>query len=291
MGKKVVILGGTGKMGRWLAKFLKDRGLNVAIHSRSPERAGKAARELGVDYIKSMDSLQDFDMVIVSTSLSSTAETVRKAAQKMKPNAVLFDIASVKGEAIEALEEARKRGVKTISVHPMFGPGADTLSGKHVIVIPVGDDPELVNEIRQLFEGAETHILSSGEAHDMMVALTLSLPHFLNIVFGKTLKEADIEEVTKFAGTTFTLQLAVAESVYSEDPELYYEIQSGNKAFAKVLDVFLEATRETALTIKRKDRETFVKNFREIRASLAKDPNYSNAYSRFYKAYNAVTKH
>lgn len=289
MGKRVAILGGTGKMGRWFAGFLKDKDFNVAIHSRSPERAAEAAQELGVEYIKSIDAVRDFDMVIVSTSLSSTATTVREVAKKMKPNAVLFDIASVKGDVINALEEARKRGVRAISVHPLFGPGAKSLKGKHVIVIPVGDDPELVDEVLSLFEGAETHILSSGEAHDMMVALTLSLPHFLNIVFGKTLKDADVREVVKFAGTTFALQLMVAEAVYSEDPDLYYEIQSQNKAFAKVLDAFLESAREAASTIKRKNRESFVKSFKEVRATLAKDPNFANAYNQFYKAYEAIS--
>ncbi len=289
MGKRVAILGGTGKMGHWLAKFLRDKGFSVAIHSRSPEKAATAAKELEVDYIESLDSLRDFDMVIVSTSLSSTAETIREAAEKMRPNAILFDVASVKQGIVEALEDARKRGIRVVSVHPMFGPGADTLRGKHVVVIPVGDDVELVEEVLKLFEGAETHVLSSGEAHDMMVALTLSLPHFVNIVFGKTLKDADIREATKFAGTTFTLQLMVAESVYREDPDLYYEIQSMNKAFTKVLDAFLQSAEETALAVKKKDREAFVKNFKEVRAALAKDSNYTNAYSRFYKAYNALT--
>lgn len=286
--RKVVILGGTGKMGRWFAQFLKDKGFEVSIHSRSPERAAKTAEELHVKYIESMDDVRDADIVIVSTSLSSTADTIQEVSKRMRPNTILFDIASVKGTVIQALEEARTLGIRTISIHPMFGPGAASLKGKHVIVIPVGDDPELVDEMLSLFEGAETHILKSGEAHDMMVALTLSLPHFLNIVFGKTLSKMDIGEAAKFAGTTFTLQLMVAEAVFSEDADLYYAIQSQNKAFAKVLDAFLNSAREVASTIKRKDRDAFLDSFKEVRASLSKDPNFANAYSRFYKAYEAV---
>ena len=277
-------------MGRWLARFLKNKGFEVAIHGRSHEKTAQAARELGVNHIKSLDVLKDFDMVIVSTSLSSTTETVRAAGVMMKAGAILFDVASVKGEVVGALEEARKRGVRAISVHPMFGPGADTLSGKHVVAIPVGDDARLVDEVLGLFEGAETHVLSSGETHDAMVALTLSLPHFLNIVFGKTLESSDIKEVLKLAGTTFTLQLAVAEAVLSEDPDLYYEIQSQNEVFGKVLDVFIESARHVASAVKNKDRETFVKSFKKARAALAKDPNYVDAYRNFYRAYDAVTK-
>jgi len=289
MARRVVILGGTGKMGRWFARLLRDKGFDVAIHSRSPERAAKAAEELRVDYIESIDSVRDADMVVVSTSLGSTAETIRRVSKRVRPNAILFDVASVKGDIIEALEEARALGIRAISVHPMFGPGAMSLKGKRVIVIPIGEDPELVKEVLSLFEGAEAHILNSGEAHDTMVALTLSLPHFLNIAFGKTLKSTDIREVLKFAGTTFELQLLVTEAVCSEDPDLYYEIQSRNKAFARVLDAFIESVRKVALTVREKDREAFAKSFEEARATLSKDSNFANAYERFYKAYEAIT--
>ena len=289
MARRVVILGGTGKMGRWFAKFLKNKGFDVAIHSRSPERAAKAAEELHVKYISSLDAVKNADMVIVSTSLGSTVEVVREVSKRMRPNTILFDIASVKGDIIKTLNEAKSLGIRVISIHPMFGPEVSSLRRKHVIVIPIGDDPELVNEVVSLFEEAETHIVSSGEAHDMMVTLTLSLPHFLNMIFGKILSGTDIRELIKFAGTTFALQLLVTESVYSEDPDLYYEIQSQNVVFIKALDTFLNSMKDAALTIKKKDRETFVKNFKEVRASLAKDPNFSKAYNQFYKAYEAIT--
>lgn len=289
MGKRVVILGGTGKMGRWFSKFLKDKGFEVMIQSRALEKAVKAAEELGVKYIASIDAVRDADMVIVSTSLDSTVENIRMVSKKMRPKATLFDIASVKGDIIKALEEARALGIRTISVHPMFGPGATSIKGKHVIVIPIGSDPRLVDEILNLFEGADTQILGSGEAHDTVVALTLSLPHFLNIIFGKTLASEDIKEVLKLAGTTFALQLMVAESVYSEDPDLYYGIQSQNAAFVKVLNALLECASEVASTVERKDKEAFVKSFKDVKTSLAKDPNFANAYSRFYKAYEAIS--
>ena len=81
----------------------------------------------------------------------------------------------------------------------------------------------------------------------------------------------------------------LTEAVYSEDPDLYYGIQSQNAAFAKVLDALLEYASEVASTVKRKDRAAFVKSFKEVRDSLAKDPKFANAYSRFYKAYEAIS--
>ncbi len=286
--RRVAILGGTGKMGRWFAKFLKEKGFNVAIHSRSPEKAAKVAETLHVNSFTSLDAVRDVDMVIVSTSLDSTAETVREVSKKMRPNAIIFDIASVKGNVIEALKEARNLGLRAISVHPMFGPGASSLRGKHVILVPVDDDQKLVDEMMDLFRGAEIQVVSSGEAHDTLVALTLSLPHFLNIVFGKAVSGEDIMKLTKFAGTTFALQLLIAEAVYSEDPELYYYMQSQNAVFTDILNASLKSLRDTASIIKKKDRKTFIKDFNEVRAALARDPNFSKAYNRFYKVYEDI---
>ena len=86
MEMRAVILGGTGKMGRWLAKFLKDKGFEVAIHSRSSQREAKTAEELDVKYIESLDAIKNADMVIVATSLDSTVETIHKTSKKMKKN-------------------------------------------------------------------------------------------------------------------------------------------------------------------------------------------------------------
>lgn len=289
MATKVVILGGTGKMGRWFAKFFKDKGLEVSIHSRSPERAAETAGDLCVKSIESLDAVRDADIVVVSTSLNSTAKVIREASKKMRPNTILFDVASVKGQIIQALQEAKTLGIRTISVHPMFGPGAKTIQGKNVLIIPIYEDPVLIKEISGLFEGAETHIITSGEAHDTMIALTLSLPHFLNIAFGKTLAETDVKELLKLSGTTFTLQLLITEAVFSEDPDLYFEIQSQNMAFKKILDAYIKSVRETASTVKRNDREAFIKKFKEAKIALSKDPNFSNIYDRFYKAYESLT--
>ncbi len=289
MRTKVVIVGGTGKMGRWLAQFLRGRGFDVSIYSRSGKRAVSTAKELGVQFIESLDAVGDADIVIISTSIDSTATVIRKVAKKMRLNAILFDLASVKGPIMHALEEARTLGIRAISIHPLFGPGAQTLRGKRILIIPVGDDSALIKEISALFEGAETHLITSGEAHDAMVALTLSLPHFLNIAFGETLAKEDIGELVKFSGTTFTLQLLVTEAVLSEDPSLYYEIQSRNVAFKKILNTYLKSVRETASTIKNKDKAAFMERFRAVQTALSKDPNFINAYNRFYKAYEALT--
>jgi prephenate dehydrogenase len=289
MARRVAILGGTGKMGKWFAKFFQGRGFRVVISSRSPGKAASVAKEIGVEHAKSMfDAAHSADIVLVATPIAVTARVIREVSGGLKAEAIIFDIASIKGEIIRALEEAEALGARTLSLHPLFGPGAKSIDGKRLLIIPVGKDSDLIREVSGIFEGASIHIVESWEYHDRMMALTLSLPHFLNITFGKILSKTDINELKKFGGTTFTLQLLVAETVLSEDPDLYYEIQSQNKAFTKILDDFTEIVREEVSTITNEDKERFVKDFENAADSLSKDPGFVNAYERFYRALNAV---
>ena len=283
-----MILGGTGRMGRWFTNFFKEKGFDVAIFSRSRNRALQASRELDVNYIQSLTAVNEADIVLVSTSLESTVAIIREVSKSMKPNSILFDIASIKSGVIEALEDAHTLGIRTISIHPMFGPGTTSIKGKHLLVIPVGDDPKLVTEMINLFKDAQIHILKSGKTHDELMAIALSLPHFLNIVFGKILTHSDLKEIMKVSGTTFALQLLVTEAVYSEDPELYYEIQSHNLAFANLLDEFLKSVTDATFIIKRKDKAAFIRSFNQVKTELSKDPNFMHAYHRFYRAYETT---
>lgn len=291
MEKRVAILGGTGRMGRWFTRFFMGKGYDVVISGRSLERARIVAEEMHVQAAASnSDAVRGADVVVVATPIEATAKSIRAAKGAFKRGAIVFDIASVKGNIPEALREAASAGVRALSIHPLFGPGATTLSGRKVIVIPITQDERLVEWAKKLFEddGAEVYIVTSGEEHDQMVAITLSLTHFVNIVLAKVLARRDIREVKKFAGTTFTLQLTLIEAILTEDPRLYYTIEGQNPKFKGVLDEFLQAMRDTAETLE--DREAYVKAFVKARSCLAGDTGFSKAYERFYKAVEATTQ-
>jgi len=291
MVERVAILGGTGKMGRWFALFFKNKGYDVVIGGRSPERNRTVAQEIGVEAaISNIDAVWGADIVVVSTTLETTVNTILQIRDYVKKGAIVFDIASVKGRIPEALKELSSKGSRVISIHPMFGPGADSFRGRRVIVVPIVEDDSLTNWAVDLFrgEGADVCVVRDGEEHDRLVAITLSLPHFLNIVLGRVLARRDIQKVKRFAGTTFSLQLTLAEAVLSEDPDLYYGIESLNPSFRKLVEELISTAQDTAATLD--DRGTFIKSFIEAREALSRDPEFSTAYERFYRAVNALSK-
>ena len=291
MVERVAILGGTGKMGKWFARFFRDRGYKVVIGGRSPVRNRAVAREMGYGVEAAASNVQatiGADIVVVSTTLETTVETIRRIRGSVKKGAIVFDVASVKAGIPAALRELSTTGVRVISTHPMFGPGADSFQGRKVVVIPVTDDEALTKWAVDLFrrEEAEVHVVASGREHDRIVAITLSLTHFLNIVLARMLADRDILMIKELAGTTFSMQLTLLEAVLSEDPGLYYEIENMNPEFRPLLTELMSKIQETAASFN--DKEAFVKDFLDARQSLSKDPAYQSAYERFYRAVKAT---
>ncbi|MBS7288688.1 MAG: prephenate dehydrogenase/arogenate dehydrogenase family protein, partial [Candidatus Freyarchaeota archaeon] len=183
---RVAILGGTGRMGTWFARYFKGRGCDVVVWARTVERLVRVAEEVGVEYdVEAEGAVRGADLVVVSVPISAVPEAVRRVSPGVKRGAILFDVASVKGEIPEVLRvEGDRHGYRAVSVHPMFGPGAKDIMGQRIVVIPLRGHEEAARWLADYFkEDGAVVMFSDAETHDRMVALTLALPHFINILF------------------------------------------------------------------------------------------------------------
>jgi len=147
-----------------------------------------------------------------------------------------MEISSLKSRVVPVLEKIAQRGVKTVSVHPL-GPGAEGTVNEKVALIPISDPSSELQLAKTFFPGADL-IVVEAEEHDKAMALTLSLPHFLNIAFGSVIGEENLETLKKLGGTTFALQLILCEGVMTENPELYASIQMSNEHLKKGRETF-----------------------------------------------------
>ena len=285
---RIAIVGGSGRMGSWFSQYFKDKKYSVILSARNREKLIATAEKLGVGYAENnMEAVKNADLVMVSVPISSTASIIKEIAPFLDPKTILFDIASVKGDIPKILEEqSLKYGFKAVSVHPMFGPGATSLKGHTVAIIPIPGSEDAATKLEQLFseDGALT-VVTDGRTHDRMISVVLGLPHFLNILFGAALLEVPeaISQIREFSGTTFELQLLLTECVFGEDPGLYSEIQMDNKYFVNFLGKLEKVFRELKKTIEQNNEAEFFKKFERVREKLAQDTKYASAYNNFYK--------
>jgi chorismate mutase/prephenate dehydrogenase len=230
---RVLIVGGAGAMGSWLARFLHGLGFEVLVH----DVAGPLE---GFPYTTDLQgAAHEVDLVLLSTPPDETRDVLE---QLEGVEALVLDIASLKSPIEDTLVElAAEQPVA--SVHPLWGPQTRVLSDKNVLVLDCGN-PEAAREARELFELSAANVVELPlEDHDPMMALTLGLPHALNLAYAEVLAHSEraYEAIEACGGPTFLKQTSVAAEVAGEDPDLYRQIQALNEATPAVYDALRDA--------------------------------------------------
>jgi chorismate mutase/prephenate dehydrogenase len=150
------------------------------------------------------------------------------------------------------LDALVKAGCRVTSLHPMFGPDTELLSGRHVIFIDLGH-PEALQEAQDLFAPTMAERVVMGlDEHDRLIAYVLGLSHALNIAFFTALAESGeaAPRLAQLSSTTFDSQMDVASRVAAESPDLYFEIQSLNDYGGESLLALQEAVARLVAAVK-----------------------------------------
>lgn len=262
-GQRALIIGGGGKMGRWLVGFLSSQGFSVEV----ADPCGAPPGVEQVDDWRKTDLKHDY--VILATPLGITDAILRDLALR-RPPGVIFDIGSLKSPLRAGLMALKSHGCKVTSIHPMFGPDTELLSGRHVVFVDLGQ-AEALASARGLFGAtmAEQVVMSLDE-HDRLIAYVLGLSHALNIAFFTALAESGeaAPRLARMSSTTFDAQLDVASRVAQESPELYYEIQSLNDYGAESLEALAQAVERLRTAVLSQDQDTFTALMRRGRDYL-----------------------
>ena len=230
-GRRALVIGGAGKMGSWFVSFLASQGFAVEVADPAPTPAGVTRVE---DWRRS-DLRHDY--IVLATPLGLTDALLRDLALR-RPPGVIFDVGSLKSPLRAGLLALKSHGCKVTSVHPMFGPDTELLSGRHVVFVDLGNAAALAGA-RELFAPTMAEqVVMSLDDHDRLIAYVLGLSHALNIAFFTALADSGeaAPALSRLSSTTFDAQLEVAARVAQDSPELYYEIQSLNDYGAESLE-------------------------------------------------------
>jgi prephenate dehydrogenase len=200
-GKKILIVGGTGGMGRLFTNFASIGGASVKIVGRTSQRTRKTAKELEVEPGSTSDARAS-DIIIVAVPMESVVEGSTEVAQFMREGALLTDLSSVKSGIADRISSRVPTGIEYVSIHPLFGPGVDHLEGRSIAAIPFKIGPQWRSFSRALGKaGARIHLMS-GEDHDRVMGYVQALHHFAFLSLGVALRKWDGElKTSSIAGT------------------------------------------------------------------------------------------
>lgn len=263
-GRSALVIGGAGKMGRWFSSFLTSQGFRVTI-------ADPSEAATGYERVADWRSISlDFDIIVVAAPIKLSNTILGELAAR-KPRGIVFDIGSLKTPLRQGLTALQAAGCKVTSIHPMFGPDTELLSGRHVLFIDLGS-AEAVKEAQDIFASTMAQrVVMSLDEHDRLIAYVLGLSHALNIAFFTALAGSGeaAPRLAAMSSTTYDAQADIAEKVSNESADLYFEIQSLNDYGRESLQALRDAVERVYKAVSNNDLKDFAAMMSQGREYLA----------------------
>lgn len=269
--KNLLIIGGFGKMGQWFAKFFHSFNYQIHIFDNSDIDSSQIGFPFQRITKLDQEAIQK-DIIIIATPIEYCAQYINQLID-LKCQALVFDICSLKSPFLEELMQAAESGLKICSIHPMFGPDVQVLSGRNIIVCDVGHVQGFL-ETQKLFIDTTASLVSLPLVeHDHLMSIVLGLSHLINILFAQTLKKSNFNFslLNKVASTTFQSQLEVTRPIVNENVELYFQIQSYNKFSKKIYDLLRRELKVLIGNIENKRQDLFVQELQSSQKYLEQE--------------------
>jgi prephenate dehydrogenase/chorismate mutase len=251
--RTVAIIGGLGRMGGLMARMFGDLGHQVVV------------ADIGTE-LSAGDAAAVADVVVVSVPIDATESVIRAIGPRVREDALLMDVTSIKEAPVAAMLASTKAIV--VGTHPMFGPNVHSMQGQRVVVCRARGD-EWADWVARMLQARGLTVEETTPAHhDRMMAVVQVLTHFQTQVLGLTLAGlgTPLEETLRFTSPAYLMELYVTARHFDQSPELYGPIEMRNPATAHVTTAFGAAAAEVAEILASGDRERFRKMFDEVRA-------------------------
>ena len=180
---KVLIVGGTGGMGRFFARFASLQGAKVKLAGREINNTRTAAKEIEVEPGTILDAASS-DIVILAVPIEETVRVAAETASLMTTGSLLVDLSSVKTGISDRIAEKIPKGLEYVSLHPLFGPNNDHLHHQTIIAVTYNAGQKWSTLARALQRaGAKVQRMSVAQ-HDRTMAYVQGLHHFALISLG-----------------------------------------------------------------------------------------------------------
>ncbi|KAA6208673.1 bifunctional chorismate mutase/prephenate dehydrogenase [Avibacterium paragallinarum] len=250
--KKIVIVGGNGKLGGLFGRYLQLSGYQVENLGRN-------------DWERAEQILAGANVVIVSVPIVNTVETIERLAPYLNEEMLLTDLTSVKKAPLAKMLAVHKGAV--VGLHPMFGPDIASMA-KQVVVRCDGRFPEryqwLLDQIS--IWGAKIYQVDAGE-HDQSMTYIQALRHFATFANGLHLSKqpVDLAKLLALSSPIYRLELAMIGRLFAQDGALYADIIMDKPENLAVIESLKQSYEESLKFFEQGDKQSFIQAFNQVR--------------------------
>lgn len=279
--QKLCIIG-VGLIGGSLARALRQAGAvdEIVGCGRDVEHLAKAKALNVIDHYSAdvAEAISGADMIVVAVPMQAMESVFRSIQGHIDTQAIMTDVGSVKGRAVEAAQKAFGEIPEIyIPGHPIAGTEkngveasfAELFQERRVILTPLENSrADAIDKVRAMWQACGADVVEMGvEHHDEVLAATSHLPHMLAYALVDTLARMDdSQEIFSYAAGGFRDFTRIASS----NPQMWHDICLANQsALRDVLHRFSGDLQLLIDAIDRGDSEYLKDTF--TRAKRARD--------------------
>ncbi|MFC0323984.1 bifunctional chorismate mutase/prephenate dehydrogenase [Gallibacterium melopsittaci] len=249
--KKIVVVGGKGKLGGLFARYLANSGYSITILDQD-------------DWDNAAQILTGADVVLISVPITATERVIEQLTPYLQPTMLLADLTSVKSMPVEKMLAVHQGAV--VGLHPMFGPDIGSMA-KQVIAVCEGRFPERCQWLLDQFAiwGAKLYQVSPQD-HDHSMTYIQALRHFSTFANGLHLSQQPVQlkNLLALSSPIYRLELAMIGRLFAQDPELYADIIMDKPENLAVIKTLQASYQQALQFFENGDKQGFIAAFQQV---------------------------
>ncbi|MBY4128515.1 prephenate dehydrogenase [Rhodococcus fascians] len=239
----VVVIGGSGAVGRLLVDLLRSDGLSVTVVDLHDARDANSPVTVGD--ITSPDNGLGAALGRAATVILAVPESVALAADltAVRHEALLVETLSVKSGFARHVAATDRLGA-VVGINPMFAPSLG-MAGRPVAAVVHREGRAAGGFLDRIVRWGGRVVLLDAARHDRLAAATQALTHASVLAFGLALAELNLpfDDIDAVGPPPHTTMLALVARITGGEPEVYWDVQAGNPHAAEARAALRRATK------------------------------------------------
>lgn len=276
--QKIGIIGASGNMGKWFTKFFSEHGYSVGLYSRK----FKTKKPQKSKIFKSIrNCVLHSDIILISVPIEKTNKIIADVIKHSDDTKTIIEISSMKKQIVSNMKKLHTTS-SLMSIHPLFGPGANVFKSQKFILVPVKSTTSEKKSFSKIFPNSKL-IVCNATQHDKSMAYVISLVYFLNLSFIMSLE--NIPNLKDISGTSFTIQYLLASGIFHDTPEVISSLQISNEQFIEILNNLTLNVNSITQLISNHDDKEFIKIIKKAKKQIISN---KKSYDDLYQLVNSI---